>query len=356
MARAATVPKPPEVPVIPDDRTEIISQVTVDPSLVLRHTGWFDAYYAALAADVAEHVPDVTTEGGRDQIKSLAFRIVKARTGVEDQRKRLTENWRKLTDSVNRNGRAVREKFEALEETARKPLTEWQAREDQRKADIDQAIQGLKDAATISFDDTAASVAERLRQVKSINDLSAERFGERQDEAQNWYDKAVADLSAAHARLVKSEAEARELAELREQQARQDRETAAAQMAAAREAQDREVAERAAEAARLKAEAEANERVAAAEREAHAKAQREIDAANRALEEERRQREAERKAQQAEDDARQLREQDEAHRRSVNTAIKEALIAVGVGLDDFTARKVVVALIKGEIPNCRVEY
>lgn len=349
MARAAVATKP-EVPVVPDDRTEVITAVTKDPSLALRHTVWFDAYYKALQADVTEHVPDVTTEAGRDQIKSLAFRIVKARTGIEDQRKRLTENWRKLTDSVNLAGRLVRQKLEALEETARKPLVEWQAKEDARKADIEQAIQWLKDAAVVTFEDTAASVSERLARVRGINDLSVERFGERQDEAQNWYDQAVAALSTALARLLKSEAEAQELAELREQQRRvaeaqaeKDRLAAASQMAAAREAEEQRriqaAAEQAAEQARLKAEREAQEK---------------IDEANRQLEKERREREAERRAQQAEEEARIVREQDVAHRREVNSGILVAVMALGV--PEAEARKVAVALIQGVIPHVTVQY
>lgn len=361
MAKAAVATKPPEIPVVPDDRTEVIQAVTTDPSLALRHPVWFDAYYAALSADVAEHVPNVLTETGRDQIKALAFRVVKARTGIEGERKRATDNWRKLTTSVNAAGAILREKLEALEAVARKPLVEWQAKEDARKADIDQAIQGLRDSGTVTFDDTAASVAERLAQVRGINDLSAERFGDRQDEAQNWYDQAVSALTTAHARLLKSEAEAKELADLRERQAEADRQAAADQMAAARAENERRLTEAAAERGRLEAEQKAQARLALMDAQAEAarlkterEAQERVDAAERALQAERAQRERERLNQEAEDQARQEREQDETHRRTINGAIRDALMTLG--LDDKIARKVVTGLVKGVIPHVTVNY
>lgn len=353
MAKAAIAPKP-ELPPVPDDHAEVILAVIADPSLALRHVVWFDAYYAALSADVAGHTPDVSTERGRDQLKALAFRIVKARTGIEDQRKKLTENWRKLTESVNKTGKVMREKLEALEETARRPLTAWQAKEDARKADIDNAIEGLRNACVVGFDETAESVADRLAKVRGINDLSAERFGERHDEAMNWFDQAVSALTTAHARLVKVEAEAAELTALREQQAQIDREAAAAQMAMARAEQDRLVAERAAQHERERVQQEAEERIAAAQRKAEAEAQRKIDEADRALAEERRQREAERQTLEAAEIARRAREQDEEHRITINGEIRDAL--VGLGLDNNMARQVVIGLVKGEIPHVKVEY
>lgn len=352
MARAAVAPKP-EIPVIPDDRSEVIAKVTADPSLALRHSAWFDAYYEALSADVAEHVPNVNTEGGRDQIKALAFRVVKARTGLEGERKRLTEGWRTLTDAVNKNGKVLREKLEALEETARKPLVEWQTKDDARREEITRTIQGLKDASQITAEDTAATVAERLAQVRGINDLPDERFGHRQQEAQNWYDKAIADLSAALPRLLKSEADAAELAELRDRQAQADREAAAAQVAAARAEQDRQVAERAAEQARLQAEREAEERIATAQRATQAAAQLQIDQAERQLADERRQREVEQRQRECEEQARQAREQDEEHRRQVRTKIRDTLFDKGFKIE--MAEAVVRALISG-LPHVTINY
>lgn len=354
MAKAAIASKSPELPPVPDDHAEVILAVTADPSLPLRHPAWFEPYYAALSADVAGHTPDVSTERGRDQLKALAFRIVKARTGIEDQRRKLTENWRKLTDSVNKTGKVMREKLEALEETARRPLAAWQAQEEARKADIDHAIEGLRNACMIAFDETAASVAGRLAWVRGINDLSAERFGERHDEAMNWFDQAVSALTKAHARLVKAEAEAAELTALREQQALIDREAAAQQMATARAEQDRQVAERAAQQERERVQQETEERIAAAQQKAEAEAQRKIDEADRALAEERRQREAERQTLEAAETARRAREQDEEHRRTINGEIRDAL--VGLGLDNNMARQVVIGLVKGEVPYVMVCY
>ncbi|GGO96415.1 hypothetical protein [Stakelama pacifica] len=120
------------------------------------------------------------------------------------------------------------------------------------------------------------------------------------------------------------------------------------------EREQREQAEEAARKAREQAQREAEERhqkELAAERhraeEAERAAQEERDRAAREAAE----REAEQKRQ-AEEQAK--READQAHRTKVKSAAKAAIMSCGA--DEDTARKIVVAIIAGEVPHVRLGF
>ncbi|QJR01760.1 hypothetical protein HH800_05850 [Sphingobium yanoikuyae] len=120
-----------------------------------------------------------------------------------------------------------------------------------------------------------------------------------------------------------------------------------------------------------KAQAERAEREAAEEarrqalEESEREKQAEIDKANRRAEEAERAAQAERDRIAKEEADRQAeanriaaeqarREADQAHRTSVKTAAKQALMTCGA--DEETARKIVVAILAGEVPNVTLRF
>jgi hypothetical protein len=331
----------------------------------------FDKLYDAILKKVNEHKHDVSTRKGRDEIKSLAHKIAKTKVALDKQGFALTEEWRLNKKKVDLTRNKIEERLVALQTKFRKPLTDWETVEAARIEKHQAALDALLAFISTPAGHSSAELREaKLAVEMTVVDASWEEFEDRAAIAKE-------DAGAALARLIvaaeKSEADARELEELRAAKAESDRKEAerlAAEQAAKAEA-ERVEAERLAEEKRQadiaqaakdaadKAAQEAAQAIADAERrseEAKAKAERDIaDAkaeADRKAEAERKRIEDEKATEEAEQ---RRRDQDYEHRKSVNNLVMSALTDAA-GISDKQAMLVVIALAKGQIPNVTLKY
>jgi len=374
----------------PTEATDLIAIAAQNPVAILTDAERFDAFYAKVKAEVDAHVPDLTTEKGRKAIASLAFKVVKTKTALDDAGKKLTEDKRKEIAAVDEARRNIRTKLDALRDEARRPLTEWEEAEEARQANAKAAREGIAAKAVVTLDDTAAHVEARLSFLEAMT-LAPALFGDDLPIAQAELTRAVEALQLAHARLLKEEADRQELERLRkeavereareaeeraaaeararEERERQEREAAEARAKAAEEERARKAAEEAAAAAQRaadQAKAEA-ERAAREEQEARDRAHQEALAAERRAREqaeaqakaeqdrrEREEREAKAKAD-AEAAAKARREADIAHKSEILRAAKEAVMEA-TGLPEPKAKAVIQAIASGLVPNVAVSF
>jgi colicin import membrane protein len=355
-----------------ESATALVEQVDADPKLLLLGKVNRQAYLRQLRETVWHGGDaDISTQAGRDRIKSAAQSVRTRRAEMDRTRKGLTEHWRKQTAAVNEVGKVLDADFVALIEEVRAPLTAWEAAEEARKDEANRILQDLESAPVITFGMTSEAVQARLDRIRGIN-LNPDILGVRIEMATDLRDEAVAKLTEAVAALKAQEAQAAELERLRAEQA-------AAEERRQREEQER-IAKEAAEAA-AKAEQERIERAKAeaaeqARRDAEEAARREQEAreaeARRQIEEaERRAAEAERAKQaeldhiaseeaarkaaadaEAQEQAR--READIAHREQVIDTAAEALTKLG--LTKKLATSVVNAIASGNVPNVQVVF
>lgn len=363
-------------------QTALVAQVSANPGLVLLDRERFDQFYKAIKAETDKLVPDLTTEKGRKEIASMAFKVAKTKTAIDAAGKLLNEEARARINIVDAARRDIRDKLDALKDEVRRPLTEWEAREEERIAACDALIERMKAAAVVSLEDTAETVAQRLAKVKAFA-LDEGQFQNSLPLATAQQEAAVQALTAAHARLVKEEADRAELERLRAEAAeREARERAAAEAKAAAEAVERQrqeaearaaraaeeeqariaaAAKAAEEAARAAAEARANEERLAAER-AHAEAlaaeKRRADEAEAARKAEADRVEREAAAKRAEDERvaaeAARRAADQEHRSKIMGAAKQAIMGHGVG--EQTARAIVLAIAAGDVPAVSIRF
>lgn len=377
---------------LPEDGA--VTELAVIPSetalAVLTDAERFDEFYAKVKSEVDAHVPDLKSAKGREAIKSLAFKVTKTKTAIDAAGKVLTEEWRSQTQKVDAARKAIRDKLDALRDEVRKPLTDWEAAEEQRIADCQAALDGFKACAVVRMGETAAEVSGRLADLQATT-LSPKLFGDLINVAEAALEHAKMILEAAVNRLAKEEADRAELEALRaaaaerEEAERVAREAQARAEAAAvaarieREAEERRAADAAAAAEererqhqaavdRAAAEAAASAR---AEAEAEAKAEREGQerAAQAGLEAERAARaaaegEAQRLAAEKaaaerlareEAEAAAKREADVKHRGGIMAAAKAALMATG-GIGEDAAKRIVLAIKANEIPNVSIRF
>lgn len=360
-----------------------IALIEANPVVAFTSPEKFDAFYEKVAAEVRDHVPDLTTEKGRKAIASLAYKIARSKTALDDAGKTLTEDKRAEIKKVDEARKVIRDKLDALKEEARKPLTEWEAAEEARVAEVKRVIASLQDAAVVSIDDSADTVKDRLDTIRGV-EITDEVFQEYEAAARAQLATATATLTAAAERLEREALERAELERLRQEKAeREEREAEERRASEAkaqaereeqarieREAEEKRLAEeRVAQAAKRAAEeaAAAAERKAREEQEARDKAHADALAAEKCRADEaeaaqkaeadriaaekaaaEREAEAQRKA-----DAK--RAADREHRGKVMGTAKAAIMAAG-GVGEEAAKKIVLAIGAGEIPAVSIQF
>lgn len=284
-------------------------------------------------------VPDVSTRKGRDAIASMAHKVARSKTYIDNAGKDLVAELKALPKQIDESRRIVRERLDALKDEVRKPLTEWEAEQERIKAE--EAMNALHAEAlemNIKFDQELAAKIEADHEMALLMNKDIDRDREEQrrlaEQAQRERDERLKQEAAEQARR---DAEAKHKAEI--------------EAAARREAEEKARAELA-----ERQRVEAEQRAAREKQEAEARAEREKAAAV----------EAERlKAKQAEDarlaeqkriaDEQAKREADVKHRKTVGTNIVNALTS-HTSLTREQAIEVLTALKDDLIPCAKIHY
>lgn len=340
---------------------ELITFAPDNPVAVLTNAEQFDALLGRIQAEVDAHIPDLETAKGRAAIKSLAYKVTRTKTALDDAGKELNAAKRAEIDAVDAVRRDVRAKLDALAEKARKPLDEWETAEDARKLQISETMEQIRLAANLGDDRSSGNIQTRIHWIDNL-EFDADIFREELGAALDAKSTATDRLRAMHADAIKAEADAAELAALRQREfERLERERIEAEEKAAAERAKAEAEQRVkdAEAAEQKRLADikaaeyraAKEAADKAEREAQAK----IDKANAeaaALKKAEDGRIAAEKKAAAEQAA---RDKDKSHRSAVMKAAKEAIMAHG-GVKEDDARKIVLAIVAGEVPAVTLRF
>jgi septal ring factor EnvC (AmiA/AmiB activator) len=217
-----------------------------------------DQLLSKLEKEVRSFAPDLSSAKGRKEIASLAYRVSRSKTELDKAGKAMTESARKEIEAVNAERKKIETRLDALRDEVRKPLNDWEAAEEKRKADLRERLTAFHDRTDWSMDSEA--IAAILAEVEAIDiDESWQEFTTMADEAKLAAVKKMrADLTAAKGR----EDQAAELARLRTEAAeREAREATERQEREAKERQEREEREAkiAAEDAERKAKADAEE-------------------------------------------------------------------------------------------------
>ncbi|ORE90679.1 hypothetical protein ATO13_22206 [Stappia sp. 22II-S9-Z10] len=365
------------------DTASLVQRVSDDPTIIFSGEVSFDEFFAELRHEAKGVGQDVNKAKTRAAITSMAYRISRTKTAIDNAGKALTEDWRKKTATVNETRKKARDTLDAFKDEVRRPLDAWQAQEDARVASHEAVIVEISDAARVTMEDTAATLRGRIERLKAM-DLSERELQEFAERAQAKREASVDYLTSALARAEKAEAEAEELARLRKAEAeRAERERQEAEAREAKERKERQVREKAEREAReaeerrereaeISRQAELRAREAAERkiREAEEAAAREREEQERKHREEisRREEEAARKeaeraaaeeARRAEEkrqrEADEARARDVAHRESVKAEAAAALTRV-CGVRSELAEKIVSAICAGDVPHISIRF
>lgn len=340
-----------------------------------------DPYLAQIRAEIDSFVPDVSTKKGRDAIASIAYKVAKSKTALDNLGKDLVAELKDVPRKIDAERKRMRDTLDLWKDEVRKPLTDFELAEEARVAGHKAKIQALIDIGNFMIGGEPQPFGMLFSELELIKvDASFEEFeaqAHREKEAaKSRLDQAFAEhqkRAAEQAELEKlrAEAAAREQKEREERIAREAAENAriAAEKAAADERQrladeqarkDMEAQQALARAEREKLEAE-NERLRqqqAAEKAAAQAKQDAIDAAARAEADKQAAIDVERKRQadaaEAERKAAEQREKNKAHAKKINNEALQDLMAAG--LSEECAKQAVTAIAKGAVRNIQINY
>lgn len=341
--------------------TDLAVMEVLTPAMVFA-AGGVDDVINKIKAEVSSVVADISTDAGRKAIASTAYKIARSKTALDKMGKDLGESHHKAWKAITTERSRIATELDALKDEFRKPLTDWENAEKDRVAGHETALAAIPEEMGYGQSETAAELKTRLDYLTNYPARDWQEFAARFTEAMGG---EIARTERLFAAAMKREAEAAELARLRQEQIERDQRERDERIA--REAAERAklAAERAAreEAAKVAAVAE-NERLRVerekvvaerAAREAVARAEqaavRAREDAEAAIQNERLRVERETAAA-AREAAR--REGDKKHRAAINNAARDALVAAGLTAEQATVA--VTAIAKGEVPSVKISY
>ena len=322
--------------------SEIMDLVVIEKKnamAVFTNNDQLDPLIEAIEKEARSLVPDVTTKKGRDAIASMAHKVARSKTYIDNAGKDLVAELKAPLKQIDESRRVVRERLDALKDEVRRPLTEWEAEQERIKAE--EAMLALHVEALAMNEDFDRQLAARIESDHEMALLMNDAFDREQaDKAAEAERQRI-----AHEEEIKRLAVAAAAREV-EQRAQREREEAAHREAMLKA--QAEQAERDRIAAEQKAEADKQAAIEAERR----KAQEEADRIRREAEQREQARLAEEKRK-ADEQAR--READVKHRKAVGTEIVKALLA-NTSLTRDQAIEVLTVVKDGRIPHTGISY
>ena len=354
----------------------------------------FNTVYTKIEAEIKGHKPDVTTKTGRKTIASLAYKISRTKTGLDDTAAKLTEDQKQMITAVNAERREMRASLDKLRDQVRAPLDQWEKDEEERIKTVIGIFERFSALIITAMGETSERISVFISIVENIaveEDLFQKRFEEgiaakntTLDNLQHelvkkqQYERDQAELEALRQENLRREEEER----LRQEEAHRieaERVAEAQRIEAERleiirikeaeelaaknavEAAERAAAEKIANAERMAAEAQAAalREKEQAERDAIAAKARAEREKQEALQQERIKIENERLARErvkAEAQAAaDKRAADLKHRKRVNQAALQAMIKSSECSED-TGNMIIHAIAEGMIPHVQISY
>lgn len=331
---------------------ELVTIETANALTIFTTPNAIDPLLERVRKEIDGFRPDVTTDKGRKAIASMAYKVARAKTYLDDAGKTLADQQKEIPKKIDACRKRIRDTLDQWRDEVRAPLTEWENAEKARVQRHKDNIALLSSLWAVDGMD-AASIKRRL--------LQAEGFPISEAECEEFLSDYAAEKDAAVASLKKSlaareeyEAQQAELARLR-----------AAEAARVQKEREEQIARDAAEAARKAAEAKAAAEAIAAEkaarREREAAERRELELKLQAEQAERRAAEAEARAKR-EAEQKAAREAAEAARREADKQHREAVVndavaaLVAGGVDRASAETAIALIVDRKVPRVAVSF
>lgn len=328
------------------DKTEIVALPPKEQALEVFSTPkGLDPFIAKIKAEIDSFVPDVSTKKGRDAIASIAYKVAKSKTAIDNVRKDVVSDLKELPKRVDAEGKRARDLLDLWRDEVRKPLTDWEDAEAARVKKHQDGISWLNDAYDVAVNRTACDLQDMKDILASCNALPMDdSWQEFLSEASTAHRKAIDALTGA---ITAKE-------EFERQQAELERLRAAEYQRQEKEREEKRIQEAVENAKQLAEITALRESQAAAQREAQLKA--DLEQAER-LHAEAIQAEKDRQEQElAHAEAQRIkRESDHAHKSKIEQDAIESLFHQS-GLPMEIAGNIISLISQDKIQHVKIIY
>lgn len=154
--------------------------------------GGCDPLIDKLEAELKTYNIDVTTDAGRKQMASIAYKIAKTKTALDKQGESLIAEKKRQVDLVNKERKRVWARMEKLQHDFRRPLTDYESELKRKQEEIEAKLRA--EAAARERELHEAQEVERARQAAEVmqmdpkmvaRDIVANELEKREYEAAN---------------------------------------------------------------------------------------------------------------------------------------------------------------------------
>jgi hypothetical protein len=314
-------------------------------------SGTVEHIVSSIEIEVRAEVYDIATPEGRERIKSIAYKIARSKTTLDEIGKEHVAHIKAQSAAIDKERKTIRDRLDALKEEVRGPLTAWEKTEEERVGDNEAALVAIIETGRQSAGKPSSLIRELITIVEGYSARDWQEFKERADEAVTETLQQLNERLAAAEQQERDQAELIELRRMKAEREEADRLAAAAAEAAEKARQESE--QRAAREAEQAAQAAERER----QRQEEAKRDREAAVAA-AIETERRRQEAEAARVAAiiaaEKAAAEKRAANVRRRAKVHTEIRAALTCPEIA--PHIVDRVIDAIAAGDVPHVSITY
>jgi len=309
-----------------------IDQVTILTPEIYNKDGGIAKICAMIELEVAGFEPDLSTDTGRKEIASMAYKVAQSKTHLVKLGKELTKGWRESTKAVNAQIKETEDRLNIVRDDIRKPLTDWEQAEEKRIERVSIQLATIHAIGVIDFDSTFEDMEKLLENANSIV-IDSEVMKHQTSEAEDMLSEAKSRIQVAMIKKKQEIAQQEELEQLRADKAESERKLKEIEDAEAKRLQDEAdkiEADKQAEIDKIKAEHDKKE----SDRLAEEKAER-IKEENERLASER-------------------REENELNRQRITTEIEFCF--ENCGLDETSAKIAAKGIMDNRIRNVSVTF
>jgi|DEB0MinimDraft_6_1074348.scaffolds.fasta_scaffold06965_6 hypothetical protein len=149
----------------------------IKPVELFNNSDNVDSLISAIESLINDHVPDTSTDKGRKEIASLAYKVSQTKSKLEKLGKDLVADEKEKIKKVDSERIRLTKHLDELRNKARQPLTLWEEEQDRIKREIEQFKVELNSLKPILEDDIN-SLKSKLEKLENFNFSIFENGGE----------------------------------------------------------------------------------------------------------------------------------------------------------------------------------
>ncbi|MGA7808081.1 hypothetical protein, partial [Bradyrhizobium sp.] len=143
-------------------------------------SGQVETILSAIEKDVRAEAFEVATHGGRERIKSIAYKIARSKTTLDELGKEHVAEIKKQSAAIDAERRVIRDRLDALKDEVRGPLTAWEAAEAARVGDHERTLVMIIEWANIiTVDIPIPAIRARIASIATFSGRDWQEFSER---------------------------------------------------------------------------------------------------------------------------------------------------------------------------------